>query len=350
MKAPAPPISNTPNMKTNYKILLAHGGGGKLTRDLIQKVMLTHFDSPILSPLKDSAVFELEGQRFAFTTDSYVVKPLFFPGGNIGKLAVAGTINDLAVVGAKPLYLSCGLIIEEGLDLGLLEKVLESMSENEQQAGVQIVTGDTKVVEKKGADQLFINTAGIGIITPDRCLDDSGLQVGDKVLINGGIGEHEAAIISSREGFDFESEIISDCAPLNDLIQNILATSRKVKWMRDPTRGGLAATLNELVEGKSFGIRLQETQIPVKDEVKGICELLGFDPLYMANEGKVVVIVGTDDVIRVLETMKSHPLGKDSCIIGEIIADPKGRVVMQTEIGGHRIVDMPLGEMLPRIC
>jgi len=337
-------------MKDDDKILLAHGGGGKLTRDLIQKVMLKYFGNPILSPLKDSAVFELKGQHLAFTTDSYVVKPLFFPGGDIGKLAVAGTINDLAVVGAKPLYLSCGLIIEEGLELGLLQKVLESMQETARNAGVQIVTGDTKVVEKKGADQLFINTTGIGIIAPDHSLDESGPQIGDKILINGGLGEHEASIISSREGFDFESEIISDCAPLHDLIQSILRVSRKVKWMRDPTRGGLAATLNELVEGKSFGIRLQETQIPVKDAVKGICELLGFDPLYMANEGKVVVIVAVEDAERVLEIMKSHPLGGDSCIIGEIVSEPMGRVVMKTEIGGHRIVDMPLGEMLPRIC
>jgi len=337
-------------MKNDDKILLAHGGGGKLTHDLIQKVMLKYFGNPILSPLKDSAVFELEGQHLAFTTDSYVVKPLFFPGGDIGKLAVAGTINDLAVVGANPLYLSCGLIIEEGLELGLLEKVLESMSETARNAGVQIITGDTKVVEKKSADQLFINTAGIGIIAPDRCLDTVGVKVGDKILINGGLGEHESAIISSREGFDFDSEVVSDCAPLHDLIQSVLSVSRKVKWMRDPTRGGLAAALNELVEGKPFGIRLQETQIPVKDTVKGICELLGFEPLYMANEGKVVVIVSAEDAELVLEVMKAHPLGGDSCFIGEIVSEPMGRVVMKTEIGGHRIIDMPLGEMLPRIC
>jgi hydrogenase expression/formation protein HypE len=215
---------------------------------------------------------------------------------------------------------------------------------------VQIVAGDTKVVEKKGADQLFINTAGIGVIAPDRCLDASGPQIGDKILINGGLGEHEAAIISSREGFELDSELKSDCEPLHDLIQNILATSRKVKWMRDPTRGGLAAALNELVEGKSFGIRIQETQIPVKDAVKGICELLGFDPLYMANEGKVVAIVGAVDAEMVLREMQGHQLGKDSCIIGEIVSERMGRVVMRTEIGGHRVVDMPMGEMLPRIC
>ncbi len=337
-------------MRNNGRIVLAHGGGGRLSRELIQNVMLRYFGNPILSALQDSATFNLTGNRLAFTTDSYTVKPLFFPGGDIGKLAMAGTINDLAVVGAKPLYLTCGLIIEEGFELSQLERILGSMQETALKAGVEVVAGDTKVVEKKGADQIFINTAGIGIIEEGRCLSPAGVEVGDRVIINGGLGEHEAAVISQRDGFDFETELVSDCAPLNDLIQSVLSVSRRVKWMRDPTRGGLAASLNELVEEKPFGIRIEESCIPVKDAVKGICELLGFDPLNMANEGKVVLVVAAEDTDKVLEVMQNHPLGVDSSIIGEIIPEPEGRVVLKTEVGGHRIVDMLLGEMLPRIC
>lgn len=343
-------ILSTPKMKTDEKITLAHGGGGRLSRDFIKKVLLRYFGNPILSELQDSATFDLTGNRVAFTTDSYVVKPLFFPGGDIGKLAVAGTINDLAVVGAQPLYLSCGLIIEEGFELGQLERILGSMQETARKAGVKVVAGDTKVVEKKGADQLFINTAGIGLIRKDRCLSPVGPGIGDKIIINGGLGEHEAAVISSREGFDFETEVVSDCVPLNDLIQGILKVSPNVKWMRDPTRGGLAAILNELVEGKPFGIRIEEAQIPVKEAVKGICELLGFDPLYMVNEGKVVLVVAWEDADRVLKIMQKHPLGGESRIIGEIVPEPEGKVVLKTEVGGHRVVDMMVGEMLPRIC
>jgi hydrogenase expression/formation protein HypE len=312
--------------------------------------MMPYFANPILSPLQDSASFALNGCRLAFTTDSYVIKPLFFPGGDIGKLAVAGTINDLAVVGAKPLYLSCGLIIEEGFELTKLEKILRSMQETAREAGVVIVTGDTKVVEKRGADQLFINTAGLGLIDEKRCLSSVEPEIGDKIIISGSIGKHELAVISARNGFNFETEIVSDCAPLNGMIQDILSISSRVKWMRDPTRGGLGAVLNELVEGKSFGARIEEALIPLEDAVKGICELLGFDPLYMANEGKVVMIVAPEDANRVLRVMKSHPLGSESSIIGEIVPEPDGKLILKTEIGGHRVVDMPAGEMLPRIC
>ena len=286
----------------------------------------------------------------AFTTDSYVVNPLFFPGGDIGKLSICGTVNDLAVMGAKPLFISCGLIMEEGLDYAVLEKVVKSMRQAAETAGVRIVTGDTKVVEKGNVDKLFINTSGIGLLDNEICLSPRGVEVGDKIILNGTIGDHGIAVLSERGDLDFQSGVISDCAPLYDLIAQVLKVSSRIRFMRDPTRGGLAATLNEIVKGPEWGILIEEANIPIKEEIKSIAELLGFDPLYIANEGKVVLIVAPEDAERVCRLMRGHELGRDSQIIGEIVAEPRGKVGMKTLVGGTRIVDMPVGEQLPRIC
>jgi len=347
------------------KILLAHGSGGKLTHQLINELFLKKFANPVLSKLTDAAVVA-GSERLAFTTDSYVVKPIFFPGGDIGKLAVCGTINDLAVMGAKPLYISCGLIIEEGLDYAVLEKIINSIAETAKETNVKIVTGDTKVVEKGSADQLFINTTGIGLLDKNTNLSPKNIQVGDKILVNGAIGDHGLAVLSQRQGFEFQSNIKSDCSALHGLIQQILKVSRKVnpvrnisaryaishgvKFMRDPTRGGLATVLNEIVYNSKFGILLDEEKIPIHEEVKAFSELLGFDPLYIGNEGKVVVIVADEDTNKVLKTMRRHPLGKESTVIGEVIAEPIGKVCLKTLVKGTRLVDMLVGDQLPRIC
>lgn len=321
--------------------------------DLIHELFQRHFSNDILDELTDSAVISKlpDGDYdICFTTDSYVVNPLFFPGGDIGKLAVCGTINDLAVVGAQPLYISCGFIIEEGLDYDTLAKIVESMAEVAKREGIKIVTGDTKVVEKRSADKLFINTSGIGLKPKHLQLGTQYVRPGDKVIINGTIGEHELAILLARGEFEFDARIQTDCAALTGLIQDVLKVTDKVKFMRDPTRGGLATTLNELVSGMGFGILIHETHIPVRDEVRAICEILGYDPLYLANEGKVVIVVAQEAAEPVLHVMREHPLGKDSQIIGEVVDEPKGKVILRTEIGGHRIIDMPTGVQLPRIC
>jgi len=321
--------------------------------DLIHELFQHHFSNDILDELTDSAVISKlpDGDYdICFTTDSYVVNPLFFPGGDIGKLAVCGTVNDLAVVGAQPLYISCGFIIEEGLDYDTLAKIVESMAEVAKREGIKIVTGDTKVVEKRSADKLFINTSGIGLKPKQLQLGTQYVRPGDKVIINGTIGEHELAILLARGEFEFEARIQTDCAALTGLIQDVLKVTDKVKFMRDPTRGGLATTLNELVSGMGFGILIHETRIPVRDEVRAICEILGYDPLYLANEGKVVIVVAQEAAEPVLQVMREHPLGKDSQIIGEVIDEPKGKVILRTEIGGHRIIDMLTGVQLPRIC
>lgn len=331
----------------NQRISLAHGSGGKLTHDLIKDCFLARFKNPILSELTDSAVVNLKGINLAFTTDSYVIRPLFFPGGDIGKLAVYGTVNDLAVVGAKPLYISCGYLIEEGFDSESLDKITQSIGDAARNAGVLVVTGDTKVVEHGKGDGIFINTSGIGVCYYQLLQD---IEVGDKVLINGPIGDHEIAIISARRELGLDLKIESDCAPLADLISHVLAASRRIKFMRDPTRGGLATTLNEIVASKDFGILIEEKAIPMREGVRGACSLLGFDPLYLANEGKVVIIVGREDTSFVVDTMRAHPLGRETQIIGEVVESPKGRVYLRTEIGGTRIVDMPVGTLLPRIC
>jgi hydrogenase expression/formation protein HypE len=330
------------------KILLAHGSGGKLTQDLIREIFLPRLSNPYLRKLDDAASIDVRGGQLAFTTDSFVVKPLFFPGGDIAKLAVYGTVNDLAVTGAEPLYICCGLIIEEGLDYSILEKIADSLKEAALESGVKIVCGDIKVVEKGGADKLFINTSGIG--RRKRELSISNIQLHDKIIINGTIAEHGLAVLISREGFEFKSLIESDSAPLNSLISRILKASTKVKFMRDPTRGGLATTLNEIIFNSRLSILLQEDKIPIKQEVKGVCELLGFDPLYIANEGKLIVIVDKDDALKVLNVMRRHKLGKESQIIGEVLTSIPAKVALETEAGGRRVVDMLLGEQIPRIC
>ena len=330
-------------------ISLAHGSGGKLMHDLIKDLFLRKFDNPLLSHLSDSAILNIGEIKVAFTTDTYVVKPIFFPGGDIGKLAVCGTVNDLSVTGAQPICISCGLIIEEGFGYEILEKVIGSMKKAACDAGIEIVTGDTKVVEKGTGDGIFINTSGIGVVEK-KVLTLEDIQVGDKIIINGGIGEHGIAVLSAREDLGLNSNIESDCASLNGLISKILNSSDKVRFMRDPTRGGLATTLNEIVDGKEFGIIIDEEKIPVKDYVKGTCEILGFDPLYIANEGKVVIVAAAEDASRIIDGMRGEPFGKDAEIIGEVVSQHKGRVCMKTLSGGTRIVDMLTGEQLPRIC
>ncbi|MFH1051626.1 MAG: hydrogenase expression/formation protein HypE [bacterium] len=336
---------------SNYDhILLAHGGGGRLSRRLIQEFFIEQFDNPCLNAQHDGAVFNIEGTKLAFTTDSYVVQPIFFPGGNIGDLAVNGTINDLAMCGAKPLYISAGLIIEEGLPTENLWKIVQSMKRAADTAGVQIVTGDTKVVEHGKGDKIFINTSGIGIIDKDIDISPMRCQVGDNIIINGRIAEHGIAILSARENFEFESNIQSDTAPLNGLVHDILTASKNIHVMRDPTRGGLASSLNEIAMSSNTGIIIEENKIPITEEVKGVCEILGFDPLYIANEGKVLVFVPPEDTDKVLKAMLAHPLGKESAVIGKVTSENPGMVIMKTSIGSTRIVDMITGEQLPRIC
>jgi hydrogenase expression/formation protein HypE len=335
------------------KITLAHGSGGKLTHELIKNLFLPGFNNEMLSLLDDSSVFEVNGARLAFTTDSYVVKPIFFPGGDIGRLAVSGTINDLAVVGARPMFLSAGFIIKEGFEMSLLEKVVNSMKETAISAGVNIITGDTKVVDggpPEAGDGLYINTCGIGIVDEGINLSTSLIEIGDKIIISGTIGDHGLAVLSEREGLGFNPPVKSDCAPLSGLIGRIIATDANIKFMRDPTRGGLATTLNEFVNAEKYGIIIEERNIPVNDSVKALCEILGFDPLYIANEGKVVFVVSANDAIRVRDALREDDRGKDAEIIGEIIGEPQGKVCLKTVIGGTRIVDMLVGDQLPRIC
>jgi len=331
------------------KILLAHGSGGKLSHDLVEKIFLPLLRNPLLEKLDDAAVFDLSG-RLAFTTDSYVVNPIFFPGGDIGKLAVCGTVNDLAMSGAVPLYLSISLVIEEGFPLSDLQKVMESVQKAAKESGVRIVTGDTKVVERGSADKLFINTAGIGRIPHGVAISGSGAKAGDKVILSGPIGDHGIAVMSQREGLQFSVPIYSDCAPLHQLVADMLEASRQINCLRDPTRGGLAGTLNELARQSGVGIRIEEGKIPVQEAVQAACELLGFDPLYVANEGKLVAIVPEADAESVLAAMRHNRYGVQSVIIGEVMAEHAGRVVMSTRLGASRIIDMLAGELLPRIC
>jgi len=332
------------------KILLGHGSGGKLTHELITNIFLPAFENPYLSELGDQAVVNVNGIKIAFTTDSYVVDPIFFPGGNIGDLAVNGTVNDLAVGGAKPLFISAGFILEEGFPLEDLYAIVESMKKACERAGVIIVTGDTKVVEKGKGDKIFINTSGIGIIENDVEISPRKVKPGDKILINGPIGLHGIAILSKREGLEFEIEIESDTAPLNLLVQDILSVSKNIHWMRDPTRGGVSSALNELARATNLGIEIFESEIPIPEPVKAACEMLGLDPLYVANEGKLLAVVSPEDAEKILETMRNNPLGKEANIIGEITSEHPGVVVMKTLIGGKRVVDMLAGEQLPRIC
>ncbi|MFB0528094.1 MAG: hydrogenase expression/formation protein HypE [bacterium] len=330
------------------KILLAHGSGGKLTHQLI-KSFVKKFKNLPLAKLDDSAVLRFRG-KLAFTTDSYVVDPIYFPGGDIGKLAVNGTINDLAMVGARPLYLSASAIIEEGFPLVELEKIVDSMNRAARVGGVEIVAGDTKVVGKGGADKIFINTSGIGLIDSEVDISSKNARIGDKIILSGTIGDHGIAILSARKKFDFQTEVKSDSQPLNGIVWEILKASKKVHTLRDPTRGGLATSLNEIAKQSGVGIEIEEEKIPVKEEVKGVCEMLGFDPLYIANEGKLVAFVSERDCAKILNVMRKNKYGKDARVIGTVVAGHKGRVVVKTSVGGERVLDMLTGEQLPRIC
>ena len=331
------------------RILLSHGSGGKLSHDLVAKSFVKALANPLLNTLDDSAVFELSG-RLAFTTDSYVVSPIFFPGGDIGKLAVCGTINDLSMSGAVPLYLSLSFIIEEGLTLGELKKVVGSIKAAAEEAGVKIVTGDTKVVNRGSADKLFINTSGIGIIPKGIDISGANARVGDKIILSGMIGDHGIAVMSQREGLKFSVPVQSDCAPLNKLVSQMLEASSKINCLRDPTRGGLATTLNEFARQSGVGIIIEEDKIPGRDAVRAACELLGFDPLYVANEGKLVAIVEPKDAGKILTKMKRNRYGGDASIVGEVTDEHRGKVIMKTRLGASRVVDMLSGELLPRIC
>jgi hydrogenase expression/formation protein HypE len=336
-------------------INLAHGGGGRAMRDLIEDVFVTAFDNPALAALEDQAVFPLAdlarlGDRLAFTTDSYVVDPLFFPGGDIGTLAASGTVNDLAMSGAKPMFLSCGMVIEEGLAVDVLRRVAASMQRVAIEAGVSIVTGDTKVVERGCADKLFINTAGVGVVPPGVNISARRAQAGDVVIVNGFLGDHGAAILVARQQLALQADIASDCAPLGSLVDAMLGVCKDIHCMRDATRGGVATVLNEFAVSSGVAIRIHENALPIREEVKGACEILGLDPLYLANEGKLVALVPAHAAARVVAAMHAHPAGTRAAIIGEVVAQPAGIVVLHTVFGGQRIVDMLTGEQLPRIC
>ncbi len=340
-----------PIPKSEYdKILLAHGGGGTLTHQLISKIFLNQFGNEYLNQLHDGAIFEINGTKFAFTTDSYVVKPIFFSGGNIGELAVNGTINDLVCCGAKPLFISVGFIIEEGFEIEDLWKIVLSMREAAENANVMIVTGDTKVVEKGKGDKVFINTSGIGIVYDGLNISPKNVKVGDVIILNGKIADHGIAIMSEREGLEFETKIESDTAPLNGLVDEILKVSKNISVMRDPTRGGLASALNEIASAANVKIEIFEEKIPISEEVVGACEILGLDPLYIANEGKILIFADENDADKIINVMRKHPYGKESNIIGKVVDKGEALVTMKTLIGSTRIVDMISGEQLPRIC
>jgi len=337
-------------LRTSDTVLLGHGSGGKLTAELIRDVFLPALNNPVLSRLDDQAIVNVGGQRLAFTTDSFVVKPLFFPGGDIGSLAVHGTINDLAMGGAKPLFLSAAFIIEEGFSMDQLRRVAASMQRAASAAGVQVVTGDTKVVERGKGDGLFINTTGVGIVADDVELSADRAQPGDKVLLSGSIGEHGIAILAQREGLEFETTIESDSAALHTLVTGMLHAGQGIRCMRDPTRGGLSSALNEIASRSHVGIELEEQAIPVREEVASACELLGLDPMYVANEGKLIAIVDSATAADVLVAMRLHPLGGQAQIIGTVGKETPGLVTMRTALGTTRIVDMLTGDQLPRIC
>lgn len=331
-------------------ITLSHGSGGKATNKLIEELFYKYFNNDILLQKNDSSVLpNIEG-RIAVSTDSFVINPIFFEGGDIGKLSVCGTVNDLAMSGATPLYITVGFIIEEGLKIKELEKVVKSIAATAKKANVKIVAGDTKVVEKGNADKIYINTTGIGVIKDEKYLSSENIKPGDKVIISGTLGDHGICIMSKRKNLDFDVSVKSDCGLLNKLIKKILSNSSNVRVLRDPTRGGLATTLNEFVNESSNSILLYEEKLPVKEEVASMCEILGLEPLYIANEGKVVLIVAEEDAEKVLEIMKKDPMGKEAQIIGEVIEDDNAAVYLKTEIGGTRILNMPVGELLPRIC
>ena len=332
------------------RIVMAHGGGGSLTHELIKELFAREFDNPVLRTSDDSAVLAMNRQGYAFTTDSYVVKPYFFPGGDIGRLAVCGTVNDLAMQGAQPQWLSLGFILEEGLPLADLEKIVASIRQAVAEVGVQIVTGDTKVVERGRCEGLYINMAGIGRVVTKNWIGGANARPGDVVIVNGPLGEHGVAVMSCREGIEFQTSVVSDCAPLWPLVKEILETGVEIHTMRDPTRGGLAAAVCDIARASGVGIRLNESAIPIDPAVRGACDLLGLDPLAIANEGKLILFCRALDGERVLAAMNRHPLGREARIIGEVQEKPKSLALLRTTIGGERIIDMPTGEDLPRIC
>jgi hydrogenase expression/formation protein HypE len=332
------------------RILLAHGSGGTMMRDLIEGLFVKDFDDDILARLDDAAPLDIPGNRIAMSTDTFVVSPLFFPGGDIGRLAVCGTVNDVATSGAKPLYLSVGFVLEEGFAMEELEKILISMRDSAAEADVRIVTGDTKVVEKGHGDGIYINTAGVGALPQGIDLASTGCKPGDKVVLSGTLGDHGIAVISKREGLTFETDILSDAAPLNHLIAATLEAAPDSRCFRDPTRGGLASTLNEIAGASGVSITVDEDVVPVRAQVQGACEMLGYDVFQVANEGKMVAIVPADQADAALEAMQTAPYGEDATVIGELAEDSPGKVYVRTGFGAKRIMDMLVGEQLPRIC
>jgi hydrogenase expression/formation protein HypE len=343
LTCPAPlPVKDT--------VVLGHGSGGRLSAELVRSIFLPAFHNPALARLDDQAIIDVNGVRLAITTDSFVVKPLFFPGGDIGSLAVHGTINDLVVGGAKPLFLSAAFILEEGLSIEVLRRVVDSLHAAAQSVGVEVVTGDTKVVEKGSGDELFINTTGIGLVPQGLELSADRARPGDKVLLSGSIGEHGIAILAQREGLEFECPVESDSAALHGLVADMLRASGAIRCMRDPTRGGVSSTLNEIAEQSRVGIRLEESAIPIREEVRGACEMLGLDPLYVANEGKLIAIIAPDAADTVLRAMRANPLGRSAQIIGTVVEARSPIVTIRTSLGTSRMVDMLAGDQLPRIC
>lgn len=331
-------------------ITMAHGSGGRKTSELIDSILISALSNSELNKLNDGAYISLPGKKIAFSTDSFVIKPIFFPGGDIGKLSVCGTVNDISVCGAKPLYLSLSFILEEGFPTDSLIRIVQSIKNTSESCGVSIVTGDTKVVEKGHCDGIYINTSGIGIVDENIELDTSRIIPGDKVIISGTVGDHGLAVMAAREGL-FESDVLkSDCSPLNSLVESILTLGRGIKIMRDPTRGGLATTLKEFVEKSSFGIKIYDDLIPVRDEVRGACDILGIDPLYAANEGKVVVISSPDIADQIVENMRRNPIGSFASIIGEVIGGAPSKLLLDTGFGSVRVIDKLSGNQLPRIC
>ena len=338
------PLRDYPN------IVLGHGGGGKLSAELVENLFVPAFRNPAIESLGDAAILSVPRGRLAFSTDSYVVHPLFFPGGSIGELAINGTINDIAMSGGQPLYLSVAFILEEGLPMATLGQIVECMRIAAHSAGVQIVTGDTKVVEKGHGDGCFVNTAGIGVIPEGREVGPGRAKPGDVIIVSGTLGDHGMAVMSVREGLEFESVIRSDSAALNSLVEAIFAASSDIHILRDPTRGGLASSLNEIAAQSHVGMALIEENLPVKPDVQSACELLGMDPIYVANEGKLVAIVGASSADAVLAAIRRHPLGADAAIVGTVVADRPGMLMAKTKIGGTRVIPMQIGEQLPRIC
>jgi hydrogenase expression/formation protein HypE len=353
LQAPGLIAAACPVPKSGYEqIVLGHGSGGRLTHDLVAGVFQPAFSNPALDAMEDQATLELGGARIALTTDGFVVRPIFFPGGDIGRLAVCGTVNDLAVGGARPAHIAAAFILEEGLAIEDLRRIVASMRDACEEAGVTLVTGDTKVVDRGKGDQVFITTTGVGLVPAGLALSAAGARPGDRVLLSGTIGDHGIAILSVREGIEFETVLASDCAPLHGLAAAILdaAGPGGVRCMRDPTRGGLSSTLNEIAAASRAGIRIDEAAIPLRAEVRGACEMLGLDPLYVANEGKLVAIVAPEAAERTLAAMRAHPLGRDAAAIGEVVARHERMVVERTVVGGERVVTMLAGEQLPRIC